>query len=349
MTTTAVGLGFVAVRSPRHRSAAILGLGALMGAGYFIAIHGARVVDPQQIGWLHGDALDHFLGWHLFRHEPWQMPPGLIRTLVHPIGTSIGNTDSIPLFALMFKPFDAVLPADFQDIGLWLLCAFTLQGIFGVLLVRTMTASTLLQLIGSALLFLSPTMLYRLGHPALVSQWLLLASLWLYCRREHSGSTSVKFAPWGILLAVAAATHPYLCAMVFALACAAGARWALETPGHVMPTFIALLMLVIDVACVWWLLGYFVVRPGDMQSVGLEEFSMNLLSFVMPMTASAVLPEIPLARAGRGPRGSTISDSGSSSCWQSRLGSCCDARQAVRPLSRCSRSSWSSCCACVMQ
>ena len=61
----------------------------------------------------------HFFGWHFFRSEPWQFPPGLLDSYYTPIGTAIGFTDLIPLVAFALKPFSNRLPATFQYIGPW--------------------------------------------------------------------------------------------------------------------------------------------------------------------------------------------------------------------------------------
>ncbi len=292
-----------------------------MGAAYFIAIQGPRIVDPRQISWLRGDYLNHFLGWHMFRQESWQFPPGAIRTLLYPYGTAIGLTDSIPLFAFTFKAFHPVLPVDFQYIGLWLMCAFALQGTFAVLLVRTLTSSVALQLTAAALLFLSPPMLYRLGHPALDSHWLLLASVWMYVISDRTATRRRLLAGWLILVGVAAATHAYLTVMVCGIAAAAHVRLMVEDRHRVLSAAASLLTLAGAVVSVWWAAGFFTVPSAAMRAAGMEEFSMNLLSFITHQRASALLPALPLARIGQY-RGSItsvwascVSSSWHADCW----------------------------------
>jgi Family of unknown function (DUF6311) len=299
LAVMAVGLTALAMVNSRHRSTAVTALAGVIGAGYFTTIHGIRILDPREIYWLRGDSLNQFLGWHLFRREPWQLPPGVIRTLIYPTGTSIGNADALPIFALTFKFLDGILPIDFQFIGLWLLTAFVLQCVFAVLLMQTLTPHAPLQVAGAALIFLSPIMLYRLGHPALVGHWMLLAGLVLYLKAERDESVRKRLVLWTILLAIAAATHPYLTVMVFGLACAASARWLVERPDQRRFAFLALVIFGADVIGIWWICGYFTVRAGDLQSVGMEQFSTNLLSVVTPMGSSAFLPDLPVARDGQ--------------------------------------------------
>ncbi|RKZ54101.1 MAG: hypothetical protein DRR16_00905 [Candidatus Parabeggiatoa sp. nov. 3] len=165
-----------------------LTLGAALGMVFFIIVLNLKMVDPTQINWLmRRDWQWHFMGWHFFRHEPWHFPVvGKISGIIFPVGTSIGLTDSIPLFALLFKPFTALLPRDFQYIGLWFLTCFTLQGVFAALLIRLRSQNLLIIAIGSLFFVLSPILLIRLNHAALCAHWLLLAGLWLYFRTSQS-------------------------------------------------------------------------------------------------------------------------------------------------------------------
>ena len=97
----------------------------------------------------------------------------------YPVTTSIGNTDAVPLVAFPLKPLHAALPDPGQYLGAWLLACYVLQGVFGVLLLRHVTADPALQTLGAALLVQTPALLFRTGHTALCGHWLLLAALWI--------------------------------------------------------------------------------------------------------------------------------------------------------------------------
>src|SRR5262245_11539553 len=153
---------------------------AACGAAILWWVAGSRLLDPREIGWvMHGDWQVHFLGWHFFRHEPWQWPPGVIRSMYEPVGTAIGFTDSIPLLALALKPFSAWLPNPMQYIGIWFLICYTLQAFFGALVMSAWTSRAALQLAGALFVFFMPTLFNRVAHPALSAHWLLLWALWL--------------------------------------------------------------------------------------------------------------------------------------------------------------------------
>ena len=199
--------------------------GGVIGLVAFASSLGLDLLDPRNVDWLlHGDWRIHFLGWHLFRHGPWTFPIGATPLLAAPIGSSVGLTDSIPIAAFLAKALDPVLPADVQYLGLWLAGCFVLQGVFGALLLRLVTDRVLLQVLGAALLVLSPPLVFRVPHPALTAHWLLLAALWFYFRRGRDAVSRRALAGWAALAGVASATHPYLLVMVLMVMGAAYAR-----------------------------------------------------------------------------------------------------------------------------
>ncbi|MEZ5417020.1 MAG: DUF6311 domain-containing protein [Vicinamibacterales bacterium] len=277
--------------------------GGVIGAAIFLAVLGPAVVDPTNLGWtMRHDLQTYVLAWTHFRHEPWQWPPGAIPGVGHPVGSSIGNTDAIPLAALALKPLQAVLPEPFQYLGAWLLLCFVLQGVFAVLLMRLATTDWRLQLLGATLFVQTPTLFNRTAHPALCAHFLLLASIGLTLdgmrarRPWHAGA-------WIAVAAVVAATQPYLAGMVLALALAALANraWQADPSWRCLrPLAVEAAALVTTMGVVFWLCGYFLVSSaGDLQLEGVGLFSMNLLGPVMGMGYTTLLPELPLATPGQ--------------------------------------------------
>ena len=62
-------------------------VGALMGGLFFAWIAGARTINPAEVAWtMKLDWRIHFLGWHLFRSEPWHWPPGLLEGFQRRVG-----------------------------------------------------------------------------------------------------------------------------------------------------------------------------------------------------------------------------------------------------------------------
>jgi hypothetical protein len=207
------------------RRAAPASIAAAAGGALFLWVAGIRLVDPREIGWaMRLDWQWHHLGWQVFRHEGWLVPPGRIASEFYPVGTSIAYTDSLPLVALALKALSAWLPDPFQYLGLWLLVCFALQGACGALIAREADARPLPQILTGALLATSPVLLDRVGHVALCSHFLLLLAIWLHLKRWRRGAAA-RIAAWTALVAVAALVHPYLWLMVLVLSAASVVRY----------------------------------------------------------------------------------------------------------------------------
>jgi len=272
------------IRQPR--GVALLG-GGLLGLAAFASSFGLILTNPTRYEWLlNGDWAVHFMGWHLYRGGPWIMPVGATPNLGWPVGTSVGLTDSIPIFAVFFKLFQPVLPAMFQYVGLWLLTCYVLQGVFGAALMRLVTPRLTLQLLGAGLIVISPPLIFRFGHPALSAHWLLLASLWLYLKQD-ADRAEPPFAWWAAIAGIAAATHPYLAMMVLTLMAAAHARWVIVRPAVLLRAAAHLALIVVIAGFVLWQSGYFVVSEAQgLKAGGFGVYSMNLLAPLMPAGGS---------------------------------------------------------------
>jgi hypothetical protein len=265
---------------------------ALLGAALFAWIAGWRVLSPTSVDWaLKLDWQHHFMGWHFFRNEPWTWPPGLMSSYYAPVGTAIGFTDSIPLAAILLKLFAPWLPTPLQYLGVWLLLCFAAQGALGAAIAGLWTRNPTLRVLSGLLFVGVPTLLGRVGHPALASHWLLLWTLLLYFRDWRRPSGLAQFAALGL---VAGLIHPYLAAMVFAIVAAIAARRLLAPAAWRRRLWSAaqpLLALVAGLLAGWWCSGLLTLSGADdLASTGLDLYSMNLLGPVASIGWSRFLP-----------------------------------------------------------
>lgn len=244
----------------------------------FIFITGGKILSPTSIDWLmDGDPASQWLGWEFFRNSPiFQWPLGSNPNYGMEIGSSVVFSDSIPLFALIFKPFNSILPNPFQYIGLWVLLCFLLQSLFAWKLLSLFTKDRWLPLIGCAFFVLAPACLWRLhGHYALFGQWVILAALYLYFAKKFS------IFYWSSLLLAATLIHAYLIAMIMAvwLADLVQRRLLNETNRQItiQRLFIGLILTVIAM----WAIGYFMLN-GGIESDGFGFYRMNVLSLIDP-------------------------------------------------------------------
>ena len=270
---------------PRYAAAAA-------GFAWYLRIGGGPTLNPRHFQWLMaGDWLQHWLGWLFFRNDPWTFPLGHISSLLYPVGTNIGFTDSNPLLSLMLKPVAGLLPRHFQFIGPWLALCFALQGYMGAALASTVTSRRSHQFLGGCLFALSPVLVARLGHDTLCAHWLILCLLYLGLRECQDPADARRFSWLATAAAVlSAAIHPYLAAMCWVLAHAVFTRlWRSRHVTLVRAGTMAAATTA-GMVSVFGAIGY--LGPAQMGSPSFGAYSSNLLTLVNPMAFSRLLPSI---------------------------------------------------------
>lgn len=286
--------------------------GLACGALWFVKQLGLAVLDPGNLGWLlaGGDWQQHYFGWAFYRQDGWHWPPGVNTHLLHPVGTSVVFTDSVPWLAMSLKPFDRFLPADFQYIGIVLACNALLQGAFAALLARAAGLRLLPSVLFALLLLSWPVFFQRIHQEALNAQWMLLAALMLYVaemrRAARQGDEDARqdrreTLAWASLLAIAALTHPYLCVMLFGLFLASEMQ-RVATAGriHLVAAIARVCGGLFLVAMLWYLAGGFTIAPTHgLGTVPLGHFSANLLTFIDPGRFSDWRAGLPRATGGQ--------------------------------------------------
>lgn len=192
---------------------------ALLGAAIFIFIYGIHILNPCYTDWLltsaDGDLTQHYLGWKFYRHAKWRFPLGLIDTMAYPNLTSVIFTDSIPLFAFIFKIFRFLLPPEFQYFGWFGLLCFMLQGGLGAVLVKKYVKGDFLTVAGGLFFVLSPVFIDRMyWMTSLSAHFLCLLGLAFIVYYEESfHGTKKAVIGWGILGALCGSIHLYFLPM----------------------------------------------------------------------------------------------------------------------------------------
>lgn len=270
---------------------------ALLGALTFILIYGLNILNPCYTDWLFhgvdGDLTQHYIGWKFYRHSGWNFPLGLIDTMAYPNMTSVIFTDSIPLFAFIFKVFRFMLPPEFQYFGWFGLMCFMLQGGIGAKLVKRYIDSSYGVVLGGMFFVLSPVFIDRMyWMTALAGHFLCLLALMfvVYYDRSYC-STKKAAAGWGILGALCGSIHIYflpVCGIILLgfviLDLVKGKKkWK---------AFLPLASYIGAAAVVIFLLGGFFsgMKAGN---DGLGYYSFNLNGFYNPHGWSAFLKDMP--------------------------------------------------------
>ena len=141
-----------------------------------IYLFGFEYFNPTNTSWLFwGDLPTLQTGWNFFRIDEWRFPIFSNPNYGIYLNNSIIYTDSIPLFALIFKIFNFILPNDFQYFSLWILFCLYLQGLISYLIIFKITKSTKYSLVGSIFFIFSTIMIHRITEfPAHFGHWIIL-------------------------------------------------------------------------------------------------------------------------------------------------------------------------------
>ena len=204
----------------QHDERIVFIIGSTIGAVIFILIFGINVLDFTYTDWLLpqtiSDLPQHYLGWVFYRDSSWHFPLGLIDNILYPDYTSTIYTDSIPLFAFIFKMLSNILPEHFQYFGLFGILCYILQGGFSSCLLYHFTHKKVYSLLCSIFFSGSLLMLYRMFyHTSLSAHWLIIASLYIWLCKESELSIKKSIALWSILSNIAILTHAYFLPMVW--------------------------------------------------------------------------------------------------------------------------------------
>lgn len=208
--------------SPSRRSAfRQFWAGCALGVLAFLLIFGVTTLDVTNDAWLRGgfiekDCIQHYTGWLFYREAPLGLPLCVSPDINWPDGLSVAFTDSIPLFAALFRLLEPLLPATFQYFSWYVLLCFALQGGFAALLLSRFTARWPAVLAGCCLFVISPILVERaFRHTSLTAHFLILWALYAYVRALQENRF---FCPDLLALsALAVSLHPYFVPMVYAI------------------------------------------------------------------------------------------------------------------------------------
>jgi uncharacterized protein DUF6311 len=192
-------------------------LSFVIAALLFHISYGMAVLNPENINWLmaaHHDWGTHYLGWAFYRNDPWTFPLGTTTSYFYPSGTNAGFTDSIPLFAFVFKLFSSILPEDFQYFGIWLFLCHMLVAFYTVKIMRLYNAHMVSVLLAVVILCTNPVLIFRGMHPALCAHWLILGSLYNYLIITDKDTVRAVNRTQVFFLFASATIHPYLTAII---------------------------------------------------------------------------------------------------------------------------------------
>lgn len=276
-----------------NTNAGMYALIGILSAIIFTLIYGVKVLNPTYTDWLMsgGDLSQHYLGWVAYRNSEWHFPIGMANTLSYPSKVSVIFTDSIPVFAVLFKLLSPILPSDFQYFGFWGILCFVLQGLFAGRIINNYSKSRTVTIITSLIFVFSPVMLISMfWHTALASQWIILLGLDLLFNYKKYLDDRRLYTTVAIMGFLAPAIHMYF---VFMLGIIIVGYIINESLVHrdASRSIILLFGYLTSVAAVTYLLGGFNSGVAS-RELGLGVFSFNLNGFFNSFGLSSFFKEL---------------------------------------------------------
>ncbi len=279
-------------------------LGGLFATAVFLCIYGWRVLDPTYDDWLlfsrdGVDNMQHYQGWVAYRKSAWQFPVGLIEGILYPEKISVIYTDSIPLFAFIFKILSPALPETFQYFGIFgIICAFLL-GAFSAAFIYSFTERALYSVVCAYFFATAFTFLHRMFyHTALSAQWLVVAALYLWLAIPYDIKrrfSKKRIVLWSLMSVLALLTEAYFLPMIWGIMLCDLLQYGIMQKSFA-GFFKAFVLCVISAGVVTIFVGWvFGLFYGDVDStgLGLGVYTFNLINFVNPFWMSSVIPWLP--------------------------------------------------------
>lgn len=180
----------------------------------FLYFTGGTPINFLNNEWLApGDSAWHWINWLFFKETALlQFPIFENYNYGMELSSSIAINDSLPIMALIFKPFSSLLPFDFQYFGIWILICFILQGQIGLILLRKITKDEFFSLVGACFIIIAPPFLWRLwGHYSLMAHWLIMLGIIIF----YASNLSLRH--WIFLLILTALVNAYILAIILSI------------------------------------------------------------------------------------------------------------------------------------
>ena len=273
----------------------------IIGTILFHSFYNIRLVNPFYTSWLNlianygvsGDVLQHYIGWEAYRLSDWVFPIGLSNSVSYPYYVSVIFTDSIPLFAFVFKVFSFLLPPKFQFIGLFCYMCLIFQALFSIRIIKKFTDSRLILIAVSVLFIYSPIMLFRaFFHTSLCSHWLLFLSLeTLFLYNYYKDGKKIYYI-WGLISFLCSTIHIYILAMCGMILVGYLLLDFLNTKKVFKSIKLLLIYFVVAIFSIYVFGGFGVDSKVDTEGFGY--FSFNLNGFFNSQGWSSFIGELPL-------------------------------------------------------
>ena len=218
------------------------------------------------------------LSWKFFADDIWRFPLGKNPKYGLEVSNSIVFTDTVPLFALLFKLVKIFIFNDIQYFSFWIFLNFFLQLLFGYKIILKATKNSYFSFISSFLFLLCPFMLFRLSHHlSLGAHWLILFSLYIL----YFADESKKKLYWYVVIFLSISIHLYFTLMIFIIYATYSLEKGIKNK-NLISEVIGLIIKILSSLFLMYLIGYFESSVINKVSTGYGIKKLDLLGFFDP-------------------------------------------------------------------
>ena len=226
------------------------------------------------------------VGYLYYIQSHWHLPLFYVSALGTPAGTNVIFMDVVPIVALIGKLIHSLTGATVNLYGGYLFLCFVLPGVMMTLvLIAARIHFALAAVIAAIFTNAMPALLWRWGHIALQSHYLLIGALALYLFSLKKPVWRGVLTGWIGYLILAYLTNIYLFIMVGIVWLCAVLQRRLNQLATTRETLEAAALTVASVMAVITLGGQFTGGSELPFSRGYGSFSMNLLSPFVPQNS----------------------------------------------------------------
>ena len=250
---------------------------------------GLKVINPTNIGWLESGDGTMEIAWEFFRDQPLlQFPLGLNPNYGLEISSTMVFDGQLPLFSLLFHPFDFLLTERFQYVGLFLFLSFVWNFVIAKKIFLILKLNEINSSISSTIISTSPVMLFRYvdsDHYGLTAGFLLFFAIYLVVKNDAS------FHKWALLYSVSILIFIYYTVFIIIIHITFLVYKVFFRKENIKVAAIKLILTLFISLFLMLCLGFFYGKV-DSADVGFGLFRSTLASLVDSTRWSTFLPDI---------------------------------------------------------
>ena len=269
-------------------------LAGFLGLLFFAVSVGLQKIDPRNVGWIvFKDQRAHWVGWLFFAGDEWRWPLGANPRYGWDETNSIVNSDSWPIFAMLFKATRIDVLASGQYFGIALATCSVALFVGATKLFRVLHLSTAQSLVASTLLATTPLFwwMHRWYFALTGGLCLLIWATLIYFRSRQDGR--LRTISWLLILLLAVGTNFYLWGLIFPIYLATLLTTIFSTRKHVCRSILQIGFTTVSSVVAMYTFGYFTMPVGTVSTGRYGIYTANLLGLFDSNSTSRWLPDLP--------------------------------------------------------